>query len=654
MLQVGTRVGDWRLLGLLGSGGMGQVHRATTVSGPRIEAALKLVPSAPAHGPDRFAREVEALAALRHPSIVRVLGWGTEPDLGMSWLAMEPIDGDTLGVVLRPGALGAAEARELVLGLGAGLIHAHSRGIAHRDLKPSNVLVRPDGSGCLIDFGIAHVAGRTRLTGSGEVAGTLDWMPPEVFHGHQPEPVLADVYGLGLLLHAALVGSVPRPAEVAGELGWLGRVAAFKRGLGALDPGPFVSSDLRQIVLRATAPNPTERFQDVASLHEALEAADIDLPPLPDTPTAPDTPIPPGLAPWVAPLVAAAVVCAMVAGLALASWPRPAQARMVEVVVPADPSGSRVLYLDDRPGRPGRRGPVFQVEVGSHVVEGRAGFGCAPPAEAEACPDGCVCGTWAVDVVAGEAPATIVLARASQLEVRALRVVFDGVADHARVRLDGRAAQLVDGGHVFPAVPPGPHLLSVADCRRWPERPCASVEVPISLGRGVGRHLHVLPGLAPLPLPVPVQVPVPPAVPQGVEERPRPEPAETAGAPAPTPVWSSRTTLSSVEVFEGRVEPSVVRSSLQRVEPRISRCLAPFVEAGLPVRMEAVLTLKTDKLQGIVDGSVSVVARRGSQRLEACLGVAARGMTLPPHHRRRGAARVRFVVEVVPSEVTGR
>lgn len=257
MLRPGDRVGDWIVDAPLGEGGMGAVYRAHSAHTERVAAALKVLKETgdPGERP-RFVREAEALAALRHPAIVRVLGVTEDRERGYLCLAMEFAEGPTLRARLDHGPMDTAEAFAVFAPLAGALAHAHERGVAHQDVKPANVVLARDGPR-LVDFGVAVPLDRETLA-SGERHGTPAYLPPEVFLGAPVSPPAADVYAFCLVLHEALVGA--RVFPVQGPLDEVAaRVAEAKRRQGPLDPGPRFPPVLRSVVREGTDSDPSRR-----------------------------------------------------------------------------------------------------------------------------------------------------------------------------------------------------------------------------------------------------------------------------------------------------------------------------------------------------------------------------------------------------------
>jgi serine/threonine-protein kinase len=269
MLKAGDRIGDWIIESPLGEGGMGAVFRVHSALSERVDAALKVMkPSLEPDARARFVREAEALSALRHPAIVRVMGFSEDSRRGLLYLVMELAEGETLKRRLEKGPMTLPEALSTFVPLAGGLEHAHAAGISHRDLKPSNIILSSDGVQ-LVDFGIAAAEQSGELTGKGHL-GTLSYLPPEVFRGEHAEPRKIDVYGLGLLLHEALTGVHPFPIESGlTPAAALATVGMRKLQQPALDPGEGAPEPLRKLIRAATSPDPKTR-PDMGLMHRVL------------------------------------------------------------------------------------------------------------------------------------------------------------------------------------------------------------------------------------------------------------------------------------------------------------------------------------------------------------------------------------------------
>jgi serine/threonine-protein kinase len=261
-----TFAGRFVVLGQLGRGGMATVLRARDVASGR-EVALKLadVVTDEPQRLERFRREGQIAASLRHPGIVGVHSAGDAG--GRPWIAFELVEGArAIDAVARE--LDAPRRVALVRDAARALGHAHARGVVHRDVKPENLLVDREGRVRVADFGVALMGGQDRLTRTGAAVGTPSYMAPEQVAGERGDVgPWTDVWGLGVVLHEVLTGELPFPARSAGEL-----VAAIcsrdvpppsRRGAPrGLDP----------IVAVALAKAPGARYPDADALARDLDA----------------------------------------------------------------------------------------------------------------------------------------------------------------------------------------------------------------------------------------------------------------------------------------------------------------------------------------------------------------------------------------------
>lgn len=200
--------GRYHLGELLGRGGMADVFRADDER-LRRPVALKLlrVQAASETDRERFAAEAHTLARLDHPAVVTLLDAGLEDD--QPWLAMQLVEGATLGSRFADGAVSPADVAEIGRQVAEGLAYAHACGVVHRDIKPGNILLAPGGRALIADFGIAHLLdGTTRHTAVGQAIGSPAYLAPEQASSGELSGA-TDVYSLGLLLLEALTGDRP-------------------------------------------------------------------------------------------------------------------------------------------------------------------------------------------------------------------------------------------------------------------------------------------------------------------------------------------------------------------------------------------------------------------------------------------------------------
>ncbi|MFF3869459.1 protein kinase [Micromonospora sp. NPDC001898] len=272
MLSPGVQLGNrYRLDERIASGGMGDVWRGTDQVLGRTVAVKSLLPALldePGFA-ERFRGEARTMATINHPGVVDVYDFGS--DQHIAFLVMEYVEGDALSSTLgRVGRLTPARTMALLAQAADALHAAHCKGIVHRDVKPGNLLVRPNGTLVLTDFGIARSELVGQLTAAGSVLGTASYISPEQATGAVATPA-SDVYALGVVAYQCLAGRRPfegdNPLEIA-----MRHVRDAPRPL----PGDIPPS-VRAIVERAMAKDPTARWPSAAALAGVARQAKLAL-----------------------------------------------------------------------------------------------------------------------------------------------------------------------------------------------------------------------------------------------------------------------------------------------------------------------------------------------------------------------------------------
>lgn len=266
---IGRVIGSYRVAAAIGEGAYAEVFRVEHVEyGDAF--AMKVLRRDVSDGDvrKRFANEMSVGRDLRHPNLVPVYAFGELWD-GRPYMVLELLEGRTLEARLRFGAMPPAEAVDVLRQMVDGLEYAHENGVIHRDLKPGNVMLAPDGRVRIMDFGIARLLGRARLTASNATMGTPLYMSPEHLDARTIDE-RSDVYSLGVIAYEMLTGAPPFAGEeafavIAGHL--RGKVTAIDRGR---IPGP-----LADVVMRMVERDLGRRLPDMAAVREALTASAV-------------------------------------------------------------------------------------------------------------------------------------------------------------------------------------------------------------------------------------------------------------------------------------------------------------------------------------------------------------------------------------------
>lgn len=273
--MIGTTIGQYRVVDKLGEGGMGEVYRAVDTMLER-EVALKVLhrfATQDASRLERFRSEAVTLARLNHPNIAILHNFF---EVGQDYyMVMEYVEGENFENLMQRGQkLPLRTTLEWFCQALKGFEHAHARGVIHRDIKPANLMLNAEGLVKITDFGIARVLGGARLTQTGKLIGTLEYMSPEQVRGEEQD-ARSDIYSLGILLHELSTGHVPFSGASDYEImhAHLENVPKPPREFdGSLPP------EIESAILKALAKNPGERFQTAAEFRAAVEPALANLP----------------------------------------------------------------------------------------------------------------------------------------------------------------------------------------------------------------------------------------------------------------------------------------------------------------------------------------------------------------------------------------
>ena len=269
LITKGQRINDrYEIIKRIGEGGMANVYLAIDVILDR-KVAIKILRGDLANDEKfirRFQREALSASSLSHPNIVEIYDVGE--DNGNYYIVMEYVEGRTLKQLLKKrGHLTVGEAVDIMLQLTDGMIHAHDSYIIHRDLKPQNIMIQENGQIKITDFGIAMALNSTQLTQTNSVMGSVHYLPPEQASG-KGSTIKSDIYSMGILFYELLTGVLPFKGDNAVEIA----LKQMKEAIPSVrKQNPNIPQSVENIILRATAKNPKNRYNDSREMYNELK-----------------------------------------------------------------------------------------------------------------------------------------------------------------------------------------------------------------------------------------------------------------------------------------------------------------------------------------------------------------------------------------------
>ena len=271
MITKGQKINErYEIIRAIGEGGMANVYLGYDTILDR-NVAIKILRGDLSNDEKfvrRFQREALSASSLAHPNIVEMYDVGE--DDGLYYIVMEYVDGKTVKQLLKKrGNLTLSETIDIMLQLTDGMSHAHDSYIVHRDLKPQNIMIKDDGQIKITDFGIAMALNSTQLTQTNSVMGSVHYLPPEQASG-KGSTIKSDIYSMGIVFYELLSGSLPFRGDNAVEIA----LKHMRDPLPSLrDENPTIPQSIENIIKRATAKNPKNRYDDARSMYEDLLTA---------------------------------------------------------------------------------------------------------------------------------------------------------------------------------------------------------------------------------------------------------------------------------------------------------------------------------------------------------------------------------------------
>ena len=271
MITKGYKINDrYQIIKTLGEGGMANVYLAHDTILDR-NVAVKVLRGDLASDEKfvrRFQREALSASSLSHPNIVEMYDVGE--DDGQYYIVMEYVDGKTLKQVLKArGKLSVPEVVDIMLQLTDGMAHAHDSYIIHRDIKPQNIMILSNGMIKITDFGVATALNSTQLTQTNSVMGTVHYLPPEQAQG-KGSTIKSDIYSMGIMMYELLTGLVPYKGDNAVEIA----LKHLKEPLPSVRKKvSTIPQSIENVIIKATAKNPKNRYTDAREMHQDLKTA---------------------------------------------------------------------------------------------------------------------------------------------------------------------------------------------------------------------------------------------------------------------------------------------------------------------------------------------------------------------------------------------
>ena len=271
MIVKGTKINDrYQIIKTLGEGGMANVYLAHDTYLDR-NVAVKVLRGDLANDEKfvrRFQREALSATSLSHPNIVEIYDVGE--DDGQYYIVMEYVDGKTLKQVLKQrGHLSVTEVIDIMLQVTDGMAHAHDAYIIHRDIKPQNIMILSNGMIKITDFGVAIALNSTQLTQTNSVMGTVHYIPPEQANG-KGSTIRSDIYSMGIMMYELLTGFLPYKGDNAVEIA-LKHLREPLPSVRKFDP--TIPQSIENVIIKATAKNPKNRYKDAREMHDDLKTA---------------------------------------------------------------------------------------------------------------------------------------------------------------------------------------------------------------------------------------------------------------------------------------------------------------------------------------------------------------------------------------------